>query len=94
MPSRPLKTPSPRDIAAEILRRVAEANASTGGGYVVRLSDPPTPQERLQVLAAHLERRPIVIMPHKSKTVEEWMARYAPPVQRRAAEIVGHVRRC
>jgi hypothetical protein len=76
MPSRPLKTPSPRDIAAEIVRRVSSANAVTGGGYVVRLSDPPTPQERLQLVAAHLERRAIVIMPHKCKTVEEWMARY------------------
>ena len=80
MPSRPLKTPSPRDIAAEIVRRVASANAVGRGGYVVRLSDPPSPQERLQLLAAHLERRQIVIMPHKCKTVEEWMARYAPPV--------------
>ena len=76
MPSRPLKTPSPRDIAAEIVRRVSSANVVSGGGYVVRLSDPPTPKERLQVLAAHLERRAIVIMPHKCKTVEEWMARY------------------
>jgi hypothetical protein len=71
-----LQTPSPRDIAAEIVRRIASANAVAGGGYVVRLSDPPTPKERLQVLAAHLERRAIVIMPHKCKTVEEWMARY------------------
>jgi hypothetical protein len=76
MPSRPLQTPSPRDIAAEIVRRIASANAVGGGGYVVRLSDPPTPLERLLVLAAHLQRRPIVIMPHKCETVEEWMARY------------------
>ena len=77
LPSRPLKTPpSPRDIAAEIVRRVAEANASTGGGYVVRLSKPPTARERMQLLAAHLERRPIVIMPHKCRSMEEWLARY------------------
>jgi hypothetical protein len=76
MPSRPLKTPSPRDIAAEIVRRVSSANAVAGGGYVVRLSDPPTPKERLQVLAAHLERRPIVIMPHKCQSIGEWLARY------------------
>ena len=77
MPSRPLKTPSPRDIAEEIVRRVASANAETGGGYVVRVSDPPTPKERLQLLAARLQRRPIAIMPHKCKTVEEWVARYS-----------------
>jgi hypothetical protein len=33
--------------------------------------------ERLQLLAARLEHRPIVIMPHKCKTVEEWAARYS-----------------
>ena len=75
MPSRPLKTPSPRDIAAEIVRRVSSANAVTGGGYVVRVSDPPTPKERLQLLAARLQRRPIAIMPHKCKTMSEWLER-------------------
>ena len=30
----------------------------------------------MQLLAARLERRPIVIMPHKCKTMEEWLARY------------------
>jgi hypothetical protein len=69
------RRPEIRDVAAEIIRRVGEANASTGGGYVVRLSDPPTPQERLQLLAARLQRRPVAIMPHK-RTMEEWIARY------------------
>ena len=63
------------DVAAEIVRCVAEVNAKTGGGYVVRLSDPPTPGERLQLMAARLERRPIAIMPHKCKTVHEWIQR-------------------
>ena len=60
MPSRPLKTPSPRDIAAEIVRRVAEANASTGGGYIVRLSKrrgtlaPSGLTKRLRALAARV----------------------------------------
>jgi hypothetical protein len=44
-----------------------------------RLSDPPAPGERLQLIAAHLEHRPIVIMPHKCASVEEWMARYGEP---------------
>ena len=61
---------------------MAEANAPTGGGYVVRLSKPPTARERMQLLAAHLERRPIVIMPHKCKTMEEWAARYGNLTQR------------
>ena len=79
MRSRPLKKPpTPHDIAAEIVRRVTAANAETGGGYVVRLSEPPTPTERLQLMAARLERRPIVIMPHKC-SMEEWMERYGGP---------------
>jgi hypothetical protein len=83
MSSRPLKTPpSPRDIAAEIVRRVAEANSTTGSGYVVRLSDPPNTKERLQLLAARLQRRPIAIMPHKCETMEEWIARYSDLTQR------------
>ena len=65
-----------RDIAAEIVRHVAEANAQTGRGYVVRLSEPPTPQERLQLMAARLQRTPIVIMQHKCSSMEEWIARY------------------
>ena len=64
------------DVAGEIIRRVTAANAQTGGGYVVRLSKPPTLSERLQLMAAHLERRPIVILPHKCASVEEWIARY------------------
>ena len=78
MPSRSRKRrPEPHDIAAEIIRRVTATNSESGGGYVVRLSQPPTPTERLQLIAARLERRPIVIMPHKCKTVEEWLEQYA-----------------
>ena len=58
-----------QDIAAEIVRRMPASS-------VIRLSSPPTPEERLQLLAARLQRRPFVIMPHKCATVDEWMARY------------------
>ena len=68
------KPPTPREIAAEIIRRAAGPDGSKS--YVIRLSDPPTPGERLQLIAARLERRPIVILPHKCKTMEEWLARY------------------
>jgi len=61
------------DIAAEIIRRTAAAD---GSGYVVRLSRPPTLNERMQLFAAGLERRPIVIMPHKCGSVDDWMERY------------------
>jgi hypothetical protein len=77
MPSRSRqRRPEPHDIAAEIIRRVT-ANTQTGGGYVVRLSKPPTPTERLQLIAARLERRPIVIMPHKCATFDQWLEQYA-----------------
>ena len=59
-----------------LIRRVRAANAESGGGYVVRLSDEPTPGERLQLIAAHLERRPIVIMPHKCASGGEWLEQY------------------
>ena len=62
------------DLATEIIRR-----AATNDGHprnVIRLSKPPTLAEQLQLMAARLERRPIVIMPHKCKTVDEWLHRY------------------
>ncbi len=61
------------DIAAEIIRR---AGLAASNSHVVRLSEPPTGAEQLQLLAARLEHRPIVIMPHKCETVDEWLARY------------------
>ena len=78
MPSRSRqRRPEPHDIAAEIIRRVTATSTQTGGGYVVRLSKPPTPTERLQLIAARLERRPIVIMPHKCATFDQWLEQYA-----------------
>ena len=67
---------APRDLAAEIIRR---ANGPDGRPpYVIRLSEPPTPAERVQLIAARLQRAPIVIMPHKCKDMAEWVARYSP----------------
>jgi hypothetical protein len=65
--------PTLQEAAAEIIRRTASADGCPP--YVIRLSDPPTNQERLQLLAARLQRRPFAIMPHKY-TMEEWIARY------------------
>jgi hypothetical protein len=67
------RRPSAADIAAEIIRRTASADGRPP--YVVRLSDPPTSHERLQLLAAQIQRTPVAIMPHKY-TMEEWIARY------------------
>jgi hypothetical protein len=30
-------------------------------------------------MAARLQRRPIVIMPHKCAILDEWLERYGPP---------------
>jgi len=46
--------------------------------YVIRLSNPPTASERLQLLAARLLRSPVAIMPTKCATSEEWLTRYGP----------------
>ena len=75
--ARPSRKPPPtlQEVGAEIVRRVRDANAN-GGGYVIRLSDPPTLSERFELFAARLERRPIAIMPHKCATMDEWAARY------------------
>ncbi len=69
-----------QDVAAEIIRRVRAGTANSGsrGGlpYVVHLSDPPTAEERLQLAACRLMRQPIVIVPGKCLTIEEWVKKY------------------
>src|ERR1043165_1553107 len=64
-----------QDVAAQIIRRTAEQDGRAS--RVVRVSYPPTIHERLQLMAARLARRPIVAMPHKCKTAEDWLAGYA-----------------
>jgi hypothetical protein len=72
----PRQRPGAHDIAAAIVER---ATVEYGGQrrlpYVIRLSDPPTVQERLQLLAVRLKRSPVAIMPHKY-TMDEWIARF------------------
>ena len=63
-----------RDLAAEIVRRCAAPDGSDS--YVVRVSDPLTANERLQLAAARILRRPIAIMPAKCQSVGEWIARF------------------
>ena len=59
---------TPHDLVAEIVRRAVLPE----NRYVIRVSDPPTPFERLQLLSAHLQRRPHVIMPHPCRSFDEW----------------------
>ena len=44
--------------------------------YVIRLSDPPRVEERLQLMACRMLGRQIAIMPAKCLTVAEWIERY------------------
>jgi hypothetical protein len=70
------------DVAAEIVRRVTDQygialpDGPRRGPYVIRLSDPTPPRERLQLAAARLQGRTIAIMPQPCKTVDEWVERY------------------
>ena len=76
MSKRPRKSDA-RDLASEIVRRCAAADGSTK--YVVCFSDPPTANERLQLAAARILRRPIAIVPAKCLTAGEWIARFGLP---------------
>lgn len=77
---RSIQLPSPRELAHEIARRIAERAGSMkpaeGPIYVVRISNPITALERLQLAAARLARQPIAVVPHPCATMEEWLARY------------------
>ena len=66
----PKRHPDAHSLAAEIIRRHT-------GSHVVRLSDPPKPSEKLQLIAARLSRTRIAIMPHQCQNIEEWLARYS-----------------
>ena len=43
-------------------------------GYVVRVSDPPTVAENAEIKAACREGRRVVVLPHGSASIEEWIA--------------------
>ena len=76
-----VQLPSPRELALEIARRAAvRAGRPHSPGimpYVVRVSNPITAFEKLQLAAARLARTPVAIMPHRCPTMDEWTARYA-----------------
>ena len=73
---------SVHELAEEIVRRVmAESFDGRSLPYVIRLSDPPTASEQLQLLACALLKRPVAIMPAKILTVGEWVKRYSGPIE-------------
>ena len=73
----PKQQPDGRDIAAEIVRRAGLLTGDAeAGARIIALSDPPTPLERLQLLAASLQGVPVAVMRRHCMTVEEWVGRY------------------
>jgi hypothetical protein len=72
--------PTAQGIAAEIIRRAT--GSMDGGdrltGCIIRLARPPSVQEQLQLMAARLQGRPIVIMRHGCANMDEWLKQYRP----------------
>jgi hypothetical protein len=67
-----------RDMAEEIVRRAQAAEPDGQLPYVVCLSDPPTPEEQLQLMACQLVGKAVAIVPWKAQTIDEWIEKYAP----------------
>jgi hypothetical protein len=65
--------------ALEIVRRESGRSGRSIRSVLslVRVSDPPTPSEKLLLAAVSLLRSPHVIMPHPCKDLEEWTQRCA-----------------
>jgi hypothetical protein len=61
-----------RDLAAEIIRRGDLGSES----HVICVSDPPTIEERLQLIAASLQDIPVMITTRHIMTEDEWIERY------------------
>ena len=60
------------DLAAEIIRRADRPNDQPPGSYLILLSDPPTVQEQVQLLAADLKDTPVMIASRDCMTETEW----------------------
>jgi hypothetical protein len=67
-----------RALAEEVVRRAQAAQPDGVLPDVLRLSDPPTPEEQLQMIACHLLGKAVAIMPGKALTIDEWIEEYAP----------------
>jgi hypothetical protein len=66
--------------ALEIVRREALRSGKSLRGVLslVRVSNPPTPSERLLLAAVRVLKSPHVIMPQRCYTMAEWCHRYVP----------------
>jgi hypothetical protein len=65
--------------ALEIIRREALRSGRHLRAVLslVRLSDPSAPSEKLILAALQLLHSPHAIMPHRCRSIDEWLARYA-----------------
>ena len=63
-----------RDLAEEIVRRASGPDGMLG--YVVRLSDPPTPDQLVRLAAFRILRQPVAIVPAPYASVEGWAKHY------------------
>jgi hypothetical protein len=68
-----------RAVAVEIIRREALRSGRKVRQVLslIRMSDPPTEAEQRLLGAIRVLRVPYAIMPHKCRTVAEWMQHYA-----------------
>jgi hypothetical protein len=66
--------------ALEIVRREARRSGGPLRGVLtlVRVSYPPTQSEKPLLAALRLLHSPHAIMPHQCRSMEEWLAKYAP----------------
>jgi hypothetical protein len=66
--------------ALEIVRREALRSDRSPRAVLslVRVSDPPIQSEKLLLAALRLLRSPHAIMPHPCKSIQDWLAKYAP----------------
>jgi hypothetical protein len=70
--------PTMRDLAAEILRRsrVDELDQIEPEACYVFVSEPPTAQERLAIMAASLRGSDVAVFRRREMTEAEWVAHY------------------
>jgi hypothetical protein len=74
-------TPPLRELVTELARRAVIAKGGTGASVsVVRVSNPVTQAERMQLIAARLNGDPFAIMPVRCQTNAEWLQLYAGPL--------------
>ena len=65
-------------IGRSLKTRIArlEEHRRPKSGYVLRISQPATSDELAQIARAKAEGRRHAIMPYRSATADEWLARY------------------